>query len=145
MLRFAGQAALSAPADFEAVLLVARAQAALGRADEAEKTFVRLRAMVDGSPRIYDRLYALACVSAGRDLEKALACAEADLALRQDAGAYHTLALVLGKLGKHDQARFAIETARSIDPRDPAIRKAADELLAGKSGGARATAEKAAR
>src|SRR5262249_52683722 len=80
-LALADEAAREAPADFEAVHLIARAQASLGRAAESEAAFTRLKAMVESSPRIYDRLYARACVQANRDLETALARAEADLKL----------------------------------------------------------------
>jgi tetratricopeptide (TPR) repeat protein len=129
-LRLAEDSARNAPADFEAVHLIARAEAALGRQDRAEVAYARLRSMVQGSPRIYDRLYARACVRAGRDLETALACAEADLALRQDAQGHETLALVLDRLGRRDRARAAIEAARKLAPEDPEIRRHADEILA---------------
>jgi tetratricopeptide (TPR) repeat protein len=128
-LRFAQEAARNAPADFQAVHLAARAQAALGRSAQADDAFARLKAMVRGSPRIYDRLYARACDDANRDLESALACAEADLALRQDAQGYETLALVLDRLGKYDRARTAIEKARALDPENPHIRRQAGEIL----------------
>jgi tetratricopeptide (TPR) repeat protein len=116
-LALADEGAREAPADFEAVHFIARAQAALGRIVESEAAFTRLKSMVESSPRIYDRLYARACVQANRDLETALARAEADLKLRQDAQAYETLALVLERLGRHDQARNAIKTAIALDPR----------------------------
>jgi tetratricopeptide (TPR) repeat protein len=128
-LRLAEQAERNAPADFEAVHLVARALSALGRAAETDRAFARLKSMVQGSPRIYDRLYARACVEANRDLESALACAERDLSLRPDERGYETLALVLGRLGRNDRARPAIETARELDPNDPDIRRHADEIL----------------
>jgi tetratricopeptide (TPR) repeat protein len=128
-LRLAEQAERNAPADFEAVHLVARALSALGRAAEADRAFARLKSMVQGSPRIYDRLYARACVEANRDLESALACAERDQSLRRDARGYETLALVLGRLGRNDRARPAIEKARALDPNDPDIRRHADEIL----------------
>jgi tetratricopeptide (TPR) repeat protein len=116
-LSLADEAAREAPADFEAVHLISRAQSALGRVAAGDAAFKRLNGMVESSPRIYDRLYARACVQANRDLETALARAEADLKLRQDAQAYETLALVLERLGRHDQARTAIKTARALDPR----------------------------
>jgi tetratricopeptide (TPR) repeat protein len=128
-LRLAEEAERNAPADFEAVHLVARARSALGRAGEADRAFARLKSMVQGSPRIYDRLYARACVAANRDLELALACAECDLSLRRDARGYETLALVLDRLGRNDRARPAIEAARALDPGDPDIRRHADEIL----------------
>lgn len=129
-LRFAEEAARSSPADFEALHLVARAQAALGHAAPAEEAYSRLKSMVQGSPRIYDRLYARSCVEAGRDLETALACAEADLALRQDAQGHETLALVLDRMGRRERARAEIETARKLAPEDPEIRRHAAEILA---------------
>ena len=48
-------------------------QASLGHTARAEEAYARLKSMAQGSPRIYDRLYARACVEAGRDLETALA------------------------------------------------------------------------
>ena len=51
-----------APADFEAMRLIARAQSALGKRAQADLAYERLRSMVQASPRIYDRLYARACV-----------------------------------------------------------------------------------
>jgi Flp pilus assembly protein TadD len=118
-LRLAEEASRNAPADFEAVHLVARAHAALGLADQSDEDYARLKSMVQSSPRIYDRPYARACVEANRDLETALVCAEADLSLRQDAQAQETLALVLDRLGRRDQARVAIEKARTLDPENP--------------------------
>ncbi|MFO0890358.1 MAG: tetratricopeptide repeat protein [Isosphaeraceae bacterium] len=134
VLRLAEPAARNAPADFEAVHLIARAHSALGRPAEADQAFARLKAMVESGPRIYDRLYACACADANRDLDTALTCARADLALRGDAGAYQTLALVLDRLGKRDEALAAIGTARSLDPRDPDILKTDREIRARHAG-----------
>jgi Flp pilus assembly protein TadD len=130
-LRLAEEACRSAPADFEAIHLKAKALRKLGRTGEADQEFTRLRALVQRSPRIYDRLYARVCVEENKDLEEALLRAKADIALRKDAMAYDTLALVLNSLGSTEAAQSTIETALKLDSSHPLIRRHRDAIVGG--------------
>jgi tetratricopeptide (TPR) repeat protein len=127
-LDFASRAHDSAPADFEALEMIAVANKRLGRQEASERAFGMLRALADSAPRIYDRHYARSCAENSRDLAEALHRAEADLALRQDAMAYDTLSLVLERLGRLPEARTAVARARAIDPSHPEIRRHAEAL-----------------
>ena len=129
-LRLAEEAARNAPADFEAVHLIARAEAALGRRTEPR------RPIRGSSPWSGDRpgstTGSTPAPASGRAAtwRRRPAFAEADLALRQDAQGHETLALVLDRLGRRDRARTAIEAARKLAPEDPEIRRHADGILA---------------
>jgi Flp pilus assembly protein TadD len=127
-LKLASEASAVAPGDFEALQMVAVAHRRLGHADQSERAFDRLRKLADSAPRVYDRHYARSCAEHNRDLVEGLRRAEADLALRRDALAYDTLALVLHRLGRDEEAHTAIELALKVDPNHPEVRKHADEI-----------------
>lgn len=132
-LDFARQAHEAAPTDFEALEMIAVTNRRLGKTEESDRAFEKLRALVESAPRIYDRHYARSCAENDRDLEEGLSRAEADLGLRKDPMAYDTLAMVLSKLGKPNEAKEAIDLAVKADPNHPEIRKHAEQLAIGGS------------
>jgi tetratricopeptide (TPR) repeat protein len=114
-----GRRAIEAsPQNPEALALLFEASSAIGDGEEADRLARRFKELAHSSPRIYDRHWALFCADHGRDLDEAYALAKKDLELRQDAGAYDTLAWVSYKKGLQAEAESAMRLALDRNPRD---------------------------
>ncbi len=98
----------------EALKLLAEAQAKLGKTKDADATIRRFDDLCGSFPRIYDRHWILFRADQGRDLNKALKLAQADLELRKDVFAYDTLAWVYVKKGMLPEAEKAITQALAL-------------------------------
>jgi len=109
------------PQNPEAMKLIGDAHAAMGRDDEAEVWYARLKALAHSFPRIYDRHWALFCADKGRDLDEALALARDDLTLRQDIHAHDTLAWVYFKKGMQAEAQSAMRMALARDTKEATL------------------------
>ena len=108
-----------APQNPEVLLLLGDAYAAQGKEPQAERQYALLKKLAHSFPRIYDRHWAMFLADQKRDLNQALGIAKRDLQLRQDIGAYETLAWVSYKAGLLPQARVNMEKALSRSgPRD---------------------------
>ncbi len=108
-----------APQNPEVLQLLGDAYAAQGKTAQAARQYALLKKLAYSFPRIYDRNWAMFLADQKRDLKEALAIARRDLQLRQDAGAYETLAWVSYKAGLLPQARANMEKAlKRTGPRD---------------------------
>lgn len=108
-----------APQNPEVLQLLGDAYAAQGKTAQAERQYTLLQKLAHSFPRIYDRHWAMFLADHKRNLKEALAVARRDLQLRQDAGAYETLAWVSYKAGLLPQARVNMEKAlKRTGPRD---------------------------
>jgi tetratricopeptide (TPR) repeat protein len=110
----------AAPKNPEALALLVEAASATGDGPEADRLARQFQELAHSFPRIYDRHWALFCADHGRDLDEAHALAKKDLELRQDAGAYDTLAWVSFKKGLRAEAESAMRLALDRSPRDAA-------------------------
>ena len=107
------------PRDPEALALLAEAFARLGRTEEAERRIRQLDELAHSFPRIYDRHWAVFCADNDRNLDEALSLARKDIELRQDAGAYETLAWTAFKKGLAAEADAALSQALERRRRPP--------------------------
>jgi tetratricopeptide (TPR) repeat protein len=115
----------ASPQDPEALALLAEAFAKLGRKEEAERRIRQLNELAHSFPRIYDRHWALFCGDNDRNLDEALNLARKDIELRQDAGAYDTLAWAAFKKGLAAEADAALRKALEHPPQTaPFFRRA---------------------
>lgn len=116
-----GRRALAiAPQNPEILRLLGDAYTEAGDKKEAKRHYALLEKLARSFPRIYDRHWAMFLADHKRDLGEALALARRDLKLRQDAGAYATLAWVSYKIGLLDEARTAMRQALARGARDAA-------------------------
>jgi tetratricopeptide (TPR) repeat protein len=100
----------------EALRLLHEAYSAVGDREQAEREYRRFKELARSFPRVYDRHWAMFCADIGRDLEGAYSLAKNDLQLRQEPGAYETLAWVAFKKGLRSEAESAIRTALERKP-----------------------------
>jgi tetratricopeptide (TPR) repeat protein len=108
---WASRAIEACPQNPEARNLLFEAYSAVGDRHKAEREYRQFKELAHSFPRIYDRHWAMFCADNGRDLDEAYALARKDLELRQDAGAYETLAWVAFKKGLRPEAESAIRKA----------------------------------
>jgi tetratricopeptide (TPR) repeat protein len=118
----------ASPRDPEALALLAEAFAKLGRKEEAERRIRQLNELAHSFPRIYDRHWALFCADNDRNLDEALALARKDIALRQDAGAYETLAWTAFKKGLLAEADAALRKALEHPPQTASFFRHAEAI-----------------
>lgn len=90
----------------------------LGQKRQAQNYYTAFEKLAHSFPRIYDRNYALFLADNGRRLSEALSLARRDLGLRQDAGAYSTLAWVLFRQGDIKAADATMRRALQKSPHD---------------------------
>lgn len=89
---------------------------------------------------LYNRQVALFFANRNVELDKALAFAERELAARQDIYAYDTLAWVLYRLGRYDEAWAASDKALALGTPDAALHYHAGMIAAAQGDRAAATA-----
>ncbi len=95
---------------------------------------------LDAAQRVlYDRAVALFFANHNIELPTALAYAESELAARQDIYAYDTLAWVLYRLGRFDEARAASDRALQLGTPDAQLHYHAGLIAAAQGDAARAT------
>jgi tetratricopeptide (TPR) repeat protein len=128
VVAWGSRAVEASPQDPEALALLAEAFAALGDRAEAERRVQQFRDLAHSFPRIYDRHWALFCADHDRDLEEAHALARKDLELRQDAGAYETLAWTSFKKGLQAEADSALARALERQPQTAAFYRRAEAI-----------------
>jgi tetratricopeptide (TPR) repeat protein len=113
-IAWASRAIEACPQNPEALRLLHEAYSAVGDRDQAEGKYRRFKELAHSFPRIYDRHWAMFCADNGRDLDEAYSLAKKDLQLRQDPGAYETLAWVAFRKGFRPEAETAINTAMGL-------------------------------
>src|SRR5439155_18562724 len=79
-------------------------------------------------PRIYDRHWALFCADNDRNLDEAYSLAKKDLELRQDPGAYDTLAWTAFKKGLQAEAEAALRSALERRPQTASFFRHAEAI-----------------
>jgi tetratricopeptide (TPR) repeat protein len=95
---------------------------------------------LDAAQRVlYDRAVAVFFANHNIELDTALAYAESELAARQDIYAYDTLAWVLYRLGRYDEARAASDRALALGTPDAQLHYHAGLIAAAQGDAARAT------
>ena len=102
----------------EILQILGDAYAASGDKRTAQNYYAAFEKLARSFPRIYDRHYALFLANNGRRLKEALTIANRDLALRQDAGAYSTVAWVLFRQGRIKAADAMMQRALQKSPHD---------------------------
>lgn len=102
----------------EILVILGDAYSELGQKQQSQKYYAAFEKLARSFPRIYDRNYALFLADRGYRLGEALAIARRDLSLRQDAGAYSTLAWVLFRQGKVKEADALMQRALQKSPQD---------------------------
>ena len=108
-----------APQNPEIRILLGEAYAAQGKTAQSKQQYNLLRKLSSSFPRIYDRNWASFLADNKMDLDQAIAIARRDLRLRQDVGAYETLAWACYKAGLTSEANINMDIALSkIGPRD---------------------------
>jgi tetratricopeptide (TPR) repeat protein len=117
-LTWGRRAVAASPQNPEALALLVEASSAVGDGPEADRLIGQFKELAHSFPRIYDRHWVLFCADHGRDLDEAHALAKKDLELRQDAGAYDTLAWVSHKKRLRTEAESAMRLALDRNPRD---------------------------
>ena len=111
-------------------------------AAEAQYATVSAIHQLDESRQVlYNRQMALFFANHDRDLDTALTYAEGELAARQDIYAYDTLAWVLYRLGRADEARAASDRALALGTPDALLHYHAGLIAAAQGDDARAAAE----
>jgi tetratricopeptide (TPR) repeat protein len=101
----------------EILQLLGDAHGALGQKAQAQSYYTAFDKLTRSFPRIYDRQRALFLIDRGH-LREALAIAQRDLQLRQDAGAYSTVAWVLFHQKKIKAADAMMKQALQKSPQD---------------------------
>lgn len=91
--------------------------------------------------RLYDRQFVLFYLDHDRDLEQALAIAEASLAQRPDIYGYDIYAWALYKAGRYEEASAASDRALALDTPDARLHYHAGFIALARGGTARAQAE----
>jgi tetratricopeptide (TPR) repeat protein len=95
-----------------------------GRQDLAEREFGTVEAiamLARANRQLYDRQLAVFYADHGVHLGDALAIAEGSLEVRKDVYGYDTLAWVLYRLGRYDEAREASDRALALGTPDPRL------------------------
>ena len=124
-----GRKAIEAsPQNPEALALLAEAALKLGDQAEADRRIQQFQELAHSFPRIYDRHWALFCADNDRNLDAAYALAKKDLELRQDAGAYETLAWTAFKMGHQAEAEAALSSAIDLKPQTAAFFRRAEAI-----------------
>src|SRR6516225_8291489 len=114
--------------DPEALALLAEALSKLGQKEESERRIQQLNELAHSFPRIYDRHWALFCADNDRNLDEAYALARKDIELRQDAGAYETLAWAAFKKGLAAEADAALRKALERPPQTASFFRHAEAI-----------------
>jgi len=114
--------------DPEALALLAEALSKLGQKEESERRIQQLNELAHSFPRIYDRHWALFCADNDRNLDEAYALARKDIELRQDAGAYETLAWAAFKKGLAAEADVALRKALERPPQTASFFRHAEAI-----------------
>jgi tetratricopeptide (TPR) repeat protein len=122
------QAIQASPQNPEALALLAEAAMMLGDRAEADRRIQQFKHLVHSFARIYDRHWALFCADNDRNLDEAYALAKKDLDLRQDAGAYETLAWTAFKMGHQAEAVAALSSAMDRKPQTAAFFRRAETI-----------------
>jgi hypothetical protein len=99
-----------------------------GEPVEAERRIQQFQNLAHSFPRIHDRHWALFCADNDRNLEAAYTLAKRDLELRQDAGAYETLAWTAFKMGHQAEAEAALNSALDRKPQAAAFFRRAEAI-----------------
>jgi tetratricopeptide (TPR) repeat protein len=102
---------LSFGPDADAAVVLGDFYALAGDRQSAEASYRLLDEAASQAPEAYRRDVSLFLSNHDRSPEKALELAEADLATRQDSGAYDTLAWALYRNGRYEEARAASDRA----------------------------------
>jgi tetratricopeptide (TPR) repeat protein len=108
-------------------------------AARAQYDTVALIQQLDAAQRVqHDRAVAVFLANHNTDLDTALAYAESELAARQDIYAYDTLAWVLYRLGRYDEARAASDRALALGTPDAQLHYHAGLIAAAQGDAGRA-------
>jgi tetratricopeptide (TPR) repeat protein len=127
-IAWASRALEASPQNPEARKLLFEAYSAVGAREKAERESRRLKDLSHSFPRIYDRHWAMFCADNGRDLEEAYTLAKQDLHLRQDAGAYETLAWAAFQKGLRSEAEAALRKALERPPQTASFFRHAEAI-----------------
>jgi tetratricopeptide (TPR) repeat protein len=118
----------ASPWNPEALAVLAEALARLGRKEESERRVRQLDQLAHSFPRIYDRHWALFCADNDRNLDEAYALTRKDIALRQDPGAYETLAWTAFKKGLAAEADASLRKALERPPQTASFFRRAEAI-----------------
>lgn len=116
--------------------------AALGDQAAAEQQYATVEAIAQlgaDEAQVYDRQLALFRADHGRDLDAAVALAEAEIEIREDVFGYDTLAWTLLQVGRVDEAVAAANSALALGTQEPRLlyRAGMVHFAAGNNGEAR--------